>query len=278
MGKNKIREQIVNELHKPAQKKFIRKPVKILGIDDLWQTDLTILDAFSKVNSGYKYLLVVIDCFSKFAWVKKLKTKSGPEVAREFRAIFNESGRSCKNLQADKGTEFYNPHFKKVMKEFNVNFYSTYTHIKASIVERLQRTLKEKLWKKFTLNGNHIWINIIDDLVKEYNRTKHTTIKLEPYKVNKKNEKYILKNIYLKREQKLQKLARNRSPKFKVNDFVRISKFKKTFEKGFTKNYTPEIFKIIAVNKKFPFTYLLEDYQKRPIMGRFYEKELLQVK
>jgi hypothetical protein len=76
---NKIREQIVNELHKPAQKKFLRKPVKILGIDDLWQADLTILDAFSKVNSGYKYLLVVIDCFSKFAWVKKLKTKSGPE-------------------------------------------------------------------------------------------------------------------------------------------------------------------------------------------------------
>jgi hypothetical protein len=82
----------------------------------------------------------------------------------------------------------------------------------------------------------------------------------------------------LKREQKLQKLARNKSPKFKLNDFVRISKFKKTFEKGFTKNYTPEIFKIIAVNKKFPFTYLLEDYQKRPIMERFYEKELLQVK
>jgi hypothetical protein len=152
---NKIREQIVNELHKPAQKKFLRKPVKILGIDDLWQADLTILDAFSKVNSGYKYLLVVIDCFSKFAWVKKLKTKSGLEVAREFRAIFNETGRSCINLQVDKGTEFYNPYFKNVMREFNVNLYSTYTHIKASIVERLQRTLKEKLWKKFTLNGNY---------------------------------------------------------------------------------------------------------------------------
>jgi hypothetical protein len=82
-----------------------------------------------------------------------MKCSHCAEVARELRAILNESGRSCKNLQADKGTEFYNPHFKKVMKESNVNFYLTYTHIKASIVERLQRTLKEKLWKKFTLNG-----------------------------------------------------------------------------------------------------------------------------
>ncbi len=125
---------------------------------------------------------------------------------------------------------------------------------------------------------NYIWINIIDDIVKEYNNKIHSTIQIQPSKVNKKNEKFILKNIYLKRDQKFQSLGQNKVPKFKLNDFVRISKFKKTFEKGFTRNYTPEIFKIVAVNKKFPFTYLLEDYQKTPISGRFYEKELLLVK
>jgi predicted HNH restriction endonuclease len=134
--------------------------------------------------------------------------------------------------------------------------------------------LKEKLWRLFSLNGKYKWVNLIDDVVREYNNTEHSTIKLKPSKVTKKNEKFILQNVYLKKTQNVFKKV----PKFKIGEFVRISKYKKMFEKGYTPNYSFEIFKVINVNKKYPHTYLLEDYQNNKIAGQFYTEELQKVK
>jgi len=141
------KEQVVNELHKPARKNFKRRRITIKGLDDLWQADLAEMGNYAKDNKNFKYLLVVIDCFSKFLWAKPLKNKTGPEVTNAMIAIFNESKRSCINLNTDQGTEFYNVHFKKLMQKHNINHYSTFTVKKAAIVERVIRTLKERLYK-----------------------------------------------------------------------------------------------------------------------------------
>lgn len=170
------------------------------------------------------------------------------------------------------GTEFYNSHFRKLAKDFDINHYSTYTHIKATFAERVIRTLREKLGKLFTLNGNFNWVNIIDEVVDNYNNTKHTKTKLKPSKVNKRNEKFLLENIY-----KEKKVLTNKH-KFKIGDVVRISKFKKLFEKSSSRNWSTELFKIVSTNKKYPPTYLLEDIQGQPILGQFYESELLKTK
>lgn len=262
------RLQIVNELHKPARKNFIRRCVKIKGIDDLWQADLVEMIPYAKENAGFKYLLTVIDTFSKFAWVQPLKKKTSQMIIDALNNIFNQSKRIPRNLQTDMGTEFYNKHFKQLMKLKNINHYSTFSSIKACIVERFNRTLKEQMWRQFSLQGSYKWVNILKNLVHDYNHRKHRTIKLAPVDVTKKNEKQLLKRVYTQTPKIIHQT------KFRVGDFVRVSKFKTVFDKGYTPNWTTEIFKVIKINQKFPVTYLLEDYQGNPVAGRFYEQEL----
>lgn len=262
------RIDIVNELHKPARKNFERRQVKIMGIDDLWQADLVEMIPYAKENADFKYILTVIDTFSKFAWVLPVKNKTSHIIVNAMRNIFSQSKRIPKNLQTDMGTEFYNKHFKQLMKQHNINHYSTFSHMKACIVERFNRTLKEQMWKKFSLQGSYKWLNILEKLVKDYNNKRHRKTKLAPTEVTKHNEKQLLNHIYTPHSKIVYQ------HKFNVGDFVRVSKFKTIFEKGYTPNWSTEIFKIIKINKKFPVTYLLEDYQGYPIAGRFYEQEL----
>lgn len=266
------RKQVVEELHKYKRKNFLRRKVILKGIDDLFQADLVEMILFKHENKNYKYILTVIDCFSKFAWGIPLKDKTAIEVTNAMKNIFNSSGRIPKNLQTDLGKEFYNKIFKNLMTEFKINHYSSFTHLKSSIVERFNRTLKEKMWKRFSAQGSYKWLNLIDELVDEYNNTKHRTINMKPIDVNStKISNHLLKTAY---NFKII-LSKN---KFKVGEHVRISKFKDIFEKGYTPNWSPEIFKIIFVNKKHPVTYLLEDYKKQKIKGQFYEKELQRTK
>lgn len=262
------RQQIVNELHKYKRKFFTRRKVILKGIDDLFQADLVEMIPLAKINNGYKYILTIIDCFSKYAWAIPVKNKSAKSISAAMRKTIEESHRIPKNLQTDLGKEFYNHNFSDLMKEFKINHYSTYTHLKASIVERFNRTLKERMWKLFSFNGTYKWINIIEDILKDYNNTIHQTINLKPAEVNsRKIEQKLLKTVYNYEFP----LVKN---KYKVGQYVRISKLKDIFEKGHTPNWSPEIFKIVRVNKKFPATYQLQDYEHQIIKGQFYEKEL----
>jgi len=266
----------VNELHRNAFKSFPRKHVKVFEIDDLWQIDLFEMIPYSKYNSGYKYILLVIDCFSKYVFVRKLKSKNGVEVTNQMKSIFKDHKRSPKHIQSDFGKEFYNKNFQDLMKKYKINHYSSFTHLKAQIAERMGRTLKERLWKAFLMQGSYNWVKILDGIIDSYNGTRHRTIKTSPDKVTKRNEKMIYKNIYKKMYDNSMKTLKQ--AKFSIGDYVRISRFKDIFEKGYTPKYTFEIFKVTNINKKFPFTYLLEDYDKNPIAGQFYEKELIRAK
>lgn len=261
------KQQIVDELHTQARRNFMRRRVIIKGLDDLWQADLVEMIEYSKINKGYKYILTIIDTFSKYAWCVPLKTKNSNDVVNGMRSVFAK-GRLPRNLQTDNGKEFYNKQFQNLMKQCNINHYSTFTSLKASIVERFNRTLKNMMWKKFSFNGNFKWIHFFDKLVSEYNNKYHRTIKMKPSDVTKTNEADILRDRY-------NHLKIYGFPKFKVGDSVRISKYKHVFEKGYTPNWTTEIFKIKQVRNTNPATYILEDFEGNVIKGGFYEKELL---
>lgn len=265
------RKEIIKELHKKALKKFPRRKVILKGIDDLWQADLVEMIPYSKQNNNYKYLLTVIDCFSKYAWAKPVLNKTSTLVTKAMLEIIKESGRIPINLHTDNGKEFYNKIFDELMKKYNINHYSTYTHLKASIVERFNRTLKDNMWKLFSMQGSYKWCKQIELLLYKYNHTKHRTIKMTPNEVNKKTEKMLLKTIF----KQSPVLVKN---KYNIGDNVRVSKYKTIFEKGYTPNWTTEIFTILSVNNKSPVTYLLKDYKNQMIAGRFYEKELQLVK
>lgn len=264
------KRRLVNELHAPARKNFTRRRVITKGIDDLWQIDLVEMRSFAKMNKNFNYILTVIDVFSKYGWAAPLKTKSGREVAATFSEILNR-GRIPKNLQSDNGKEFYNTDFNKLMKNHGINHYSTYSVLKASVVERWNRTLKDKMWKVFSLSGSYRWTQILPDLVSEYNQQKHRTIGMAPIKVTHKNSKHLLETVY-------NNVKIVRKPKFKIGDFVRISKFKTVFAKGYTPNWSTEIFQIAKVQNTNPRTYLLNDEKSALIKGGFYEQELHAVK
>lgn len=267
----KAREQVVKELHAPARSKFKRRRFIQYGLDDTFASDLAQLDQYARENKGYKYILVVIDSFSKFLWTRPLKTKTAQEVAKAMENIFRQSKRIPKKLVTDNGKEYYNASFQNLMKTHKIHHYSTFSILKASIAERVIRTIKEKLFRLFTLNGNHRWIDLLEEVVNTYNNTKHRTIGMKPKDVDKSNANKLLKSAYTH----LKVVGKQ---KFKSGDIVRISKSKHVFEKGYVPNWTTELFKISKVNITNPTTYILEDMQGQPISGGFYEAELQKTK
>ncbi|CAH1382413.1 unnamed protein product [Tenebrio molitor] len=149
---------------------------------------------YSGENNGFKYILVVINCFSKFVWAFPLKTKTGYEVVENMEKVFKQQ--QPKNLQTDMGKEFFNKTFQLLMKKYNINHYNTYSEKKASIVERVNRTLKNLMWKEFNYHGHYRWINLLDNIVQIYNNSKHRTIGMKPSEVKKKHEKKLLNTVY----------------------------------------------------------------------------------
>jgi hypothetical protein len=118
-------------------------------------------------NKGYKYILCVIDCFTKFAWAMALKSKTGKEVSSAMSKILLK--RSPKPLQLDNDKEFYNSTFDALMKKYKIHKFSTFSIVKACIVERFKCTLKKKMYRECTVRGSHNWISILPLIIDEYN-------------------------------------------------------------------------------------------------------------
>ena len=162
---------------------------------------------------------------------------------------------------------------QQFLKDNNVKIYNTNSHLKAVVIERFNRSLRELMMKEFVKNNNTVWYNILPKLIKTYNNRHHSTIKMKPIQVNKSNEKIIKENIYTYNKT-------SKIPKFKINDLVRISlKTRKIFDKpsGNIK-WSEELFKIHSINKSNVITYKIKDLNDEIIEGIFYERELLKSK
>lgn len=264
------KKTVVEELHKPIRRHYLRRKFEMRGLNDTFQADLVDMQKYSNENNSFKYLLTVIDVFSKYAWAVPVKSKSAEDITRAMKSVLSE-GKIPKNLQVDQGSEFYNSQFKPLMQKYKINLYSTYSNLKASIIERFNRTLKTWMWKEFSFRGNYKYIDILDKLMERYNSKVHRTIGMRPKDVTSKNEAALLKKLNVK-------MTKSKKPKFKKGDKVRVSVAKHIFEKGYTPNYTTEIFEIERVAPTNPVTYHLKDYKNEPIAGGFYEQEIARVK
>ena len=143
------------------------------------------MQQLSKWNKGYKYLLMVMDIFSKYGWIVPLKDKKGETVTKAFQQIFKE-GDKPEYLWTDKGSEFYNKHMKDLLDKHNIKLYSTENEEKSSVVERWSRTIKTKMWRQFTAQGNTMYLDIFPMLLKQYDMSKHSSIKMTPTVAKKK--------------------------------------------------------------------------------------------
>jgi hypothetical protein len=222
------------------------------------------MQEWNKENKGYRYMLNVIDVFSKYAWSVKLLDKTATAVLTAFKNITETSNRKPKHIWVDQGKEFYNKQMDQWLKENDIIRYSTFGEHKSAVVERFNRTLKEKMWKKFTANNTRNWIDMLDDLLLQYNNTKHSSTKLTPTQASNTSKKELLNNFE----------CNSGTPKFKIHDKVRISRIKGIFEKGYLPNWSEEIFEIVRIKSTIPFTYVLKDTNDEELAGSFYEEEL----
>ena len=206
------------------------------------------MQLISKFNKGLRFLLCIIDIFSKYAWVIPLKDKKGASIVDAFQKILKESDRRKPNeIWVDKGSEFYNNSFKKWLKDHDIKMYSIKNEGKSAVAERFIRILKNKIYKYMTSISKNVYIDKLDDIVDGYNNTYHSTIKMKS--VDVKGNTYIDSM-----EQHSEKEVNDRGPKFKVGDHVRISKYKNIFAEGYTPNWSEDVFVISKIKNTVPWT------------------------
>ena len=169
---------LADELHKPVRRRFEKRHIFAKQIDDIWAADLVDMSSFSRSNKGYKFLLTVIDVYSKYGWIVPLKTKTGKEVASALTKLFKIAVPS--RLRTDKRTEFYNQHVRRVLEANNVTLYSTENEEKSSVAERRNRTMKRIMWKYFPANNTNNNISELQNMVDKNNTTYHPSIKFTP--------------------------------------------------------------------------------------------------
>ena len=264
-------EDLSNELNKPVINKFERKKVMVNHIDEIHSCDLVDMVKYSKVNRGYEYIFTNIDIFSKYAWSFPLKTKTIKDIKPCFEKIFKQ--RKPKYIWSDQESPFFSKEMLKFFEDHNIKIYYTHSNLKAVIIERFNRSLRELMMKKFVKSNNTVWYNILSELLKIYNNRYHRTIKMKPIDVNKKNEKCIKNNVY-------NYDITNKKPKYKINELVRIYlKRRALFDKPTTNiKWSEELFKIYKINKSNVITYQLKDMDGEIIKGIFYERELSKTK
>ena len=253
---------LADELHKPVIKKFNKRKVYSQFKDNIWGVDLAGMQPLSRKNKGIKYLLCAIDLYSKYAFVIPLKHKKGISIVNAFNKIIKQSGKKVNKISVDQGSEFYNKVFKKWLSDNDIIMYSTYNEGKSVVSERFIRTLKNKLYKHMTATGKNVYYDVLDDVVNKYNNTKHSTIKMKPTDVGNNN-----KRVYIDEHNE-------KDSRFKVGDRVRISKLKNIFAKGYTPNWSKEIFIVDKINDTVPYTYNVKDLNDEEIIGSFYDREL----
>ena len=254
-------KELAEELHKPIIKNFKRRKVYSSFKDNIWGVDLADMQLLSKYNKGIRYLLCVVDLFSRYAWVIPLKNKKGESIVEGFKKILDDSNRKPNKIWVDHGSEFYNNKFKSFLKK-NIEMYSTYNEGKSVVAERFIKTLKNKIYKHMTTIGKNVYFNVLDNIVDKYNNNFRNSIKMKLKDV--KDDSFV---EYFEESNKT-------DPKFKVSDNVRISKYKNIFAKGYTPNWSEEVFVVNKVQNTVPWTYLINDLNGEEIKGSFYEKEL----
>ena len=227
---------------------------------------------YGNKNKGYRWILTAIEILSRFAFTIPVYRKNVESMTKAVKILLENFkkrfGKYPNVVQFDEGKEFYNAGVRELLKSRDVDYFSTHSDKKAAVVERFNRTLKTMMWKYFYSKGTYNWIDVLDELTKNYNNTKHGSILMKPKDVNKTNENMIWITLYGSPTGHLP------LPKFRIGDTVRVSKYKSVFAKGYEANFTEEIFKVRKVLRGDPTVYELEDHEDEPIIGKFYEEEL----
>lgn len=271
VGKTKaikwLRSQPAYTLHKPALKRFPMRKYKSGGINHIWQADLMEMIPYARINKEYKYILTIVDIFSRFAYAVALKNKTGIEIATALDKLFKKV--HPLKLQTDQGLEFKNKHVKKILDKYHISHYSVFSKNKAALVERFNRTIRGRITRYFTHTGKKVWYNVLNDIILAYNKSPHRGIgNMKPINITKDNEI----ELWNSQESKKGKYV---TSTISLGDYVRVSKESGPFNKNFTQNWGEEVFRVASINNQAdPVMYNIQDIDGNMIDGKFYKQEL----
>lgn len=189
-------------LYKPIRKTFPRSKVVVNTIDSMWDGDLADVSNIASHNDGYKFLLVLIDIFSRFLFIVPLKNKQNQTIIEGLKSIF-QKGRKPHTLRTDKGSEFKNRWVKTFLKKEGINVIYTQNETKANYAERVIRTMKNLMYRYFMKNRTYHYVNVLQDLVNSYNKRPHRSLGSNaPASVNQDNADEIRLDAYLSEQKK----------------------------------------------------------------------------
>ena len=255
----------VDEIYsKPPRKNYPTNKIVYNSIDEIWSIDLAdFSDYKTSNNKGFRYIFIVIDNFSKYLWAIPLKNKYSQTITNEFSNILTTSKRSPLKLESDRGAEFYNSIFQNFLETKNIQHYSRFTDKGPSIAERVIRTIRNLLKKPVFEKGKADWLSELTSVIKQYNNTIQSSIKMTPNQASKKsNERKVYSNLKDKREV--------RKPKFKLGDLVRTADIKRVFSKGDSTNYSYKLYTITEVIHdtipSYRINYLPERYNENLLL------------
>ncbi|XP_062587276.1 uncharacterized protein LOC134248897 [Saccostrea cucullata] len=292
IGMKRIKKFLQNQDAYSLQKKvrrrgFKRRRVIVQGIDYQWEADLADVQNLSEYNDGIKFLLVIVDVFSRMLWVRPLKDRKAKTVIDAFKDVFR-GPRHPKAIRTDKGSEFYNRYLQQYLKEQGIKIFYALNETKANFAERYIQTLKKRLYRYFTHVQKYKYLDILQDVVQSINRTPNRSLNgRTPASVNQENEEEVRLDAYLVRRRKDSATPRvkksfsskKRKPyTFKVGYQVRITHLRRAFQRDYDQTYTEEIFVVSErfISQGLPI-YKLKDMMDDPIRGTFYASELQKV-
>ena len=268
--------------HREVKRPKVYNPYILYRPRILLQGDLIDMISRAEFNEGVKYVLVVVDSFTRFCWAEPLRDKSAKSVFSAFRIIYAKTGK-FKRFMSDAGKEFLAANFQSFLKQEGIQYVRGNPH--APHVERLNRTLQGKLFRYMTENETNEWLPALNKIVHSYNNRVHRMIGMSPKSAeNVRNRNKIIQTVTRYYEKAM---GKRKKPQFKVGDIVSMQKDKSVFGKGYTQVFTDELFKIFKVHSNLPIPmYTLIDYdhdlnesdpkiiEKNIVRGRFYENEL----
>jgi hypothetical protein len=261
---------ISRELHHPIVRRFPYRKIICFGKDELFTSDLCEM----KSCNGFKYILVVLDVYTKHLWTIPLRNKEGTTITQAFKELFEQTRRVPSLLWTDQGSEFFNQTFKKFLESKGIRLYHTYSERKACMAERVIRTLRDLMEREISKNEllkrEESWPAILKRVTNDYNNSVHNTTRMTPTDASKQENAMLLQANYAHRRKE-----KRTKPKFKVGDYVRLYAYKGRFTKGAKSNFTREVFKVVEVLPSVPPTYRIADKDGEVIEGSVYAEELV---
>ena len=281
---NKVKQWMEGQdtytLNREIRTKMVKPNIIVDGINDIWEADLADLRKYEKLNDGYKYLLGVVDVFSRKLYVRPLKNKYSFSVIQAFQDILKESGQSCNKLRTDMGSEFTNEAFQSYLSHIGISHYYSHGTSQCAYIERVWKTIKKRIIKLISKMKSNRYIDKLQSVISSYNKTMHSMTGFSPNEVSEENESEVRYNQYVQRisRNQLVNAAEQKQYRFEVGDKVRIAKRKERIQTEHRERWTREPYIVLdRVKISGVPMYQLIDMKGEVIDGRFYEHEMQKI-